>query len=311
MGIIRVMIAGMICLFALATGAAVDYDPNDFAVEVVEYVQGSGVLSDWISGEDFNDPNRALGAPTSMTTRDPFWPYDPNDPNGLVPVVPVYPAFRASELVSVGNGGYLILKFSHPVANDRNNPYGMDFIIYGNARQDLGGSLRWMNGNPEQTNVLGTIYEKPGIVSVSHDGVTWHTFESGPFANSFAPTAGFRWDSQLDQWAEQLDPTRPVPPGIDVAGMTVAEMIDVYEGSAGGTAFDIAELGMDWILYVMISDDPEESWTTQIDAVADVSACGDYRHSFPVGDITYDCRVDMADLAAVAEGWLRCTWDCD
>jgi len=85
--------------------------------------------------------------------------------------------------------------------------------------------------------------------------------------------------------------------------------------------------------------------TTEIDAISDVSCCGDYKHPSPVGDLNGDCRVDYDDLdllilywraeisgpddpAAVAdingdgtvnfddwvllaEHWLECTWQCE
>jgi hypothetical protein len=294
------------CGLLACRAAAFVYDPNDFAVEVVAYVQGSGVPQDFITGALFNDPTAALGRPTVTTTGD-GWHIPVS---AAVPVLPIGPAFRSFEVVSIGNGGSLTLKFSHPVADDRNNPYGIDFIVFGNAMQAIGSGPAWRNGNPEDTVITRVTHGDPGIVSVSQDGVTWYTFSDGPYADSFAPTASFRWDSANDVWAEELDPTRPVDPELNVDGMNVAQMIDAYDGSAGGTGFDIGRLGLQWIQYVRIEDDPRTSVTTEIDAVADVSACGDYKHPFPAGDVNGDCRVDMADLAVLAENWLVCTWRC-
>ncbi len=292
-----------------AAARSPDYDPNDFAIEVVEYVEGSGVGSDFITGDPFNDSDCALGRPTLETTGDGW--YIP--PGENVPVVPVYPAFKAFELVTIGNDGHLTVKFSHPVANDKNNPYGIDLIVFGNAYQQIGSGLSWTNGNPENTTVGGSVFKEPGIVSVSQDGNVWYEFSSGPYADDFAPTASYQWDRVNDVWAEELDPTRPVDPcfcAADFAGQTVADMIDAYDGSAGGTGFDLEELKLDWIMYVRISDDPGSSATTEIDAVADVSCCGDYKHPFPIGDLTEDCRVNLLDFAALSENWLVCTWDC-
>jgi hypothetical protein len=102
-------------------------------------------------------------------------------------------------------------------------------------------------------------------------------------------------------------------------------MIRAYNGSAGGTGFDLrwlspadyAKLAVDpntgrrWIQYVRIEDDPGSSATTEIDAIADVSCCGDYKHPYPVGDLNKDCRVDFSDIAVIALHWLECTWECD
>jgi hypothetical protein len=314
----------VVWLFVTTIAFGLDYDSNDFAIEVVQYVEGSGVGNDWLSGQPFNDPNSALGSPTLETTGDGW--YIRVDEN--VPVVPVYPPFRAFELVTVGSGGRLTVKFNHRVANDENNPYGIDFIIYGDAQVFSGGE-GWTNGNPEETIVTGSVFAEPGIVSVSQDGNDWYYFSNGPYADGFAPTASYEWDDVNNVWAEELDPTRPVDPDLTAAnlnGKTVAEVIEIYNGSAGGTGFDIGVLGLDWIQYVRIEDDPDSSAKTEIDAIADVSCCGDYKHPYPVGDLNKDCRVDFVDftilaqdwlagsdwddLATLADNWLDCTWKC-
>jgi hypothetical protein len=298
--------------------------PTDFAAEVIEYVEGSGVGKDWISGQPYNDPNTALGRPTLETTGD-GWdiPLDQN-----VPVVPVYTPFRAFEVVTIGNGGHLTVKFNHRIADDENNPYGIDFIVFGNASQIIGAGQAWKNGNPEETTLGGSVLAEPGIVSVSQDGQMWHTFLNGPYADDFAPTASYEWDEVEDKWTEELDPTRPVDPNLrasDFGGKTLAEMIRAYNGSAGGTGFDLQKLppsdyariaidpntGCRWIQYVRIEDNPGSSATTEIDAIADVSCCGDYRHPYPAGDLNKDCRVDFSDIAVIALHWLDCTWECD
>ena len=56
--------------------------------------------------------------------------------------------------VSLGAlGGYIEFEFAEGITNDSNNPYGVDFVVYGNA----------FNGNPEA-----------GAVQVSEDGKTWY-----------------------------------------------------------------------------------------------------------------------------------------
>ena len=37
------------------------------------------------------------------------------------------------------------------------------------------------------------------------------------------------------------------------------------------------------------------------------AVCGDPGHPYPVGDMTLDCHVDLADFAKIAENWLDCT----
>lgn len=76
--------------------------------------------------------------------------------------------------VSLGAfGGYIEFKFNDGITNDPENPYGVDFVVYGNA----------FNGNPEA-----------GAVQVSEDGITWYElagsrYYDGNFAESSATQA--------------------------------------------------------------------------------------------------------------------------
>ena len=317
-----------IAVFAALLGLVIsafglDYDSNDFAVEVVEYIEGNNLGIDWILQVPLDDANMALGRPTLETTGDGWSiPLDAN-----VPVVPIYQPFRIFEIVSIGNGGYLTVKFAHRVADDENNPYGIDFIVFGDPIQLTSGGEMWDNSNPEDFKVAGNILSEPGTVAVSQNGNDWYYFSSGPYADDFAPTASYEWDEVNDEWAQELDPTKPIDPNLtasDMDGLTVAAMIETYDGSAGGTGFDLRWLdpndyaalavdpdsGRKWIQYVRIEDKPGSAATTEIDAVADVSCCGDYKHPYPIGDFNKDCRVDMADFAVFTSHWLECTWQC-
>jgi hypothetical protein len=334
-------------------GYAYDHDPNDFAAEVVSYVEGTGADPDYLEPLNrFNDPNNALGRPTIDTTGD-NWNIQTSS---ITPVVSVYGAFRYFELVAVGNGGELVVKFNHAVADDINNPYGIDLIVFGNAQQNTG--LFWKNGDPTSFNITGSsVIEEPGMVSVSQDGLAWYNFDpnTSPTADTFAPTLGRTFDpNNADTsigawnqwWGEPTDATLPIDPNItsyDILGLTVAGAAELYGASAGGTGFDLADVGLDWIQYVKFTGN--DYVTPDIDAVSDVAACGDYKHPFPtgdvnqdcivdvfdilllaenwldvcqgdetdagIGDIYQDCSVDMLDFAKVSEGWLDCTWGCE
>lgn len=312
----HIFVALILLGFAAAAGAY-DYDANDFAVEVVSYIEGAGVGFDVINFEPYNQPETALGRPTLETTGDMDI-----GPNTVMAVVPVYPAWRSFEVVTIGAGGELVLRFNHPVGDDENNLYGIDFIVFGNARWQIESGGSWgPESDPETVTVGGGFYTEHGIVSVSQDGEIWYTFSNGPYADDFAPTAGYQWDDVNDVWSEELDPTLPVDPNLTIAGFdgnSVAEIIDIYNGSAGGTGFDIEELdpndyaalavdantGRKWIRYVKIENDPCSPGTPEIDAIADVSCCGDYKHLYPIGDLNTDCRVGYEDVALLCYYWL-------
>lgn len=77
--------------------------------------------------------------------------------------------------VSLGSfGGFIEFKFENGITNDEKNPYGVDFVIYGNA----------FNGNPEA-----------GAVQVSEDGTTWYELAGSNYYNGnftyTPPTSGY------------------------------------------------------------------------------------------------------------------------
>ena len=71
---------------------------------------------------------------------------------------------------------------------DANNPNGIDLIVFGNTFNTSGGF--WTNGDPRATVLSSSNNQQPARVSVSQDGITWHVYTSGPFADSHAPTLG-------------------------------------------------------------------------------------------------------------------------
>ena len=317
------------------------YDPNDFATEWVEYYH-NGMYYDWLNGVAMDNPENALDRPTIDTTGDDW--YIPEDEP--TPVNPVYPSFRYNELLFLGEGGYITVEFNHRVRDDENNPYGIDFIVYGNAMQVIGGGQGWANGDPAYTFVGPDGSYEPGVVSVSQDGATWYSFTNdpsfmadnpnftklpvdandGPFCDSFAPTMGRIHtedpnlaDPNLGQWnqwwAEPTNPTFPVDPNLwfdSLNGYSLAEICEVYSNSAGGTGYDISKLdlpvdsntGKKWFQYVRV-DDKANGGSAEIDAFSDVSCCGDWKHPYPIGDITKDCRVNLKDFAVLAGFWLN------
>ncbi len=330
-------------LLLLNTVYGYQYDPNDFAVEVVEYVPGTGLPQDDLTNDPFDDPLQALGRPTVDTVGDGNAAFYGQD----VPAVPVYPAWRYNEVVSIGRRGYLVLEFGHKVADDINNPCDVDFIIFGNSFQKIDGTQYWLEGDPQLvTTTLSDCTREPGVVSVSQDGVNWFTYTPDPnyientdftdpnfpgvidysesvYADDFVPTLGRIYEPQNpNYWGPPSDPTVPMDTNItkdDFKSVTVAQLCSLYGQSAGGTGFDIGQFnlpldpatGRKWIQYVRIDNPRDSGATPEIDAVSDVAACGDWKHPFPTGDLTHDCRVNLEDFAIIANNWLVCTWKCE
>jgi len=334
----------VIALLATMAGSAIaqyQYDSGDFATEVVAYYAGnSGHTIDWLSNSSFKDPQVALGRPTVDSTGED-WDIPMDDP---VPVNPVYPAFRSHEICTIGydshtegihtiydQTGYLELKFDHKVYDNPLNPYGCDFSVFGNAKQSLGNSHVWTNGNPVDTTVSSSTFTEPGAVLVSQNGVNWYrlpdpgeasgdTIARG--ADDFAPTLGRVYDPdnpdtsintqywENQYWGHPTNPTYPVDPALDPAdldGMTVAEIAMAYKGAAGGTGLDIqdldpadysqldadAETGMKWIQYVRI-ENPKDSTGQYVETSTEIDAVADV-FARRMGDCNLDGVVDSAD----------------
>ncbi len=119
----------------------------------------------------------AGSAPTSVVSYLPLGQFANNSGWGYLGTKFVGSNKTAPETtgVSLGSfGGFIEFKFENGIKNDEKNPYGIDFVIYGNA----------FNGNPEA-----------GAVQVSEDGTTWYELAGSNYYNDNftynAPSSGF------------------------------------------------------------------------------------------------------------------------
>ena len=120
------------------------------------------------------------------------------------------------DVVALGVGGEIVLSFEPNAIVD--GP-GADFIVFENAF--------YAGGRSSQP------YAEPGEVSVSEDGVTWQTYECVPgTAAPYGKCAG--WHPVHSAPGNGLSPLDPA--------------------TAGGEAYDLAELGMTTARFVRIRD---------------------------------------------------------
>jgi len=251
---------------------------SPFATEVVAFDPGIG----GVPGYDF--PEAALGEPTRTTG------------GGLFPaaVTPFQPAFLASELVSLGVGGSIVLAFDHQVLDDPANPYGIDLLVFGNA---------FLSDLAPPAGIAGGLYSEGGRIEVSQDGVVWFGVADIE-ADGPMPTIGWRDVGPYADAGGRLptDFTRPVDPTRgpqDMAGLGHLEIIEMYDGSGGGAGIDLATIGLDWIRFVRLSNDGDVS-TPEIDAIADVAP--DDSPGMP-GDLDGNGVVDGIDLGLMLAAW--------
>ena len=196
----------------LTSGAA-----TNFAARVVAYDPGLGYAA------GFTNAPAALGEPSRL---DPY----------ASPIEPFNPPYGTNQIVSLGEGGSLTVKFARPVYNAPRQPFGLDFIIFGNS-----GFIITNDFNPVTYEWLGPpatdgsmFANNPGLtrVSVSADGVRFFLLDTNlaPVVDGLFPTEGS---------GNFAVPVNPALTADDLAGATQDDLRSVYRGSGGGTGYNI------------------------------------------------------------------------
>lgn len=251
-------------LIALLFPAAVAAANPWHAVEVVGFSNlGAGI---------YGNPQAALGPPTR-------WVRD-TSPNGG-PGQRVAPSLGYATwnvapdggplLVTIRSGGFLTVRFDPPIRDLPGNWYGMDFIVFGNALLGATEGIQWNTDLNTVHITPGPDFLEPMTVSVSPDGIRWFSYPNTPTtaADGLWPTQAFRWDGQNLAWGAESNFTKPVPPSLtrdDLTGQTVAQAIQLFEGSGGGAAFDLRPTGFREVRFIRVDGNGGE-----VDAFARVS----------------------------------------
>ena len=223
-----------------------------FASSVVSYSNlGAGI---------YGVPSAVLGPPTR-------WVKDTIHGGPMQRVAPSigYSTWNVSPenqplLCTINPGGQITVEFDPPITNRR----GSDFIVFGNALVACSEPIMF-GTNPDAAFVIsGADYIEPMGVSVSQDGLTWHTFPLTPFqgADGYWPTQAF------DASGIPSDFNRPVPSDLareDLNGLSLRSAIDAFRGSGGGTAFDLSTVRQEAARFIRIDGNGGE-----LDAIARV-----------------------------------------
>jgi hypothetical protein len=136
----------------------------------------------------------------------------------------------STDVVSLGSGGSIVVSFAPSAIVDGPGP---DFIVFENPF--------WIGGNPDD------VFAEPGEVSVSDDGTTWQTFPCTPTFDPAAPNGTgttLPYGACAGWHVVYSTPTNGISP-LDPA-------------TAGGDAFDLADLGVTHARYVRIVDRTRE-----------------------------------------------------
>lgn len=143
---------------------------------------------------------------------------------------------------SLGFGGTLVLRFDDNVI--ANGP-GDDFTVFENA---------FLAFNPA-TLAIERPFADPAVVSVSQDGITWHTFPcqlvTNPSQGVFYPGCAGVYPVLSTGGTPHVAFETPGDIG-DLVGLPVIP--PPAPGGAGGDSFDLADVGLAWARYVRIQD---------------------------------------------------------
>lgn len=231
---------------AISRNAQAAVDP--WADQVIAYTPGSNAVP------GFNQSGSVLGEPTRLTS--PTGPYPGQ-------VTAFNPPYGTDEILSIGAGGELIVKFNEPVVDNPSHVhFGIDLLIFGNA-------FFMQNASGLITGVV----EEPARIQVSQTGEpdSWVEITS-VFADGLFPTQAYTDNSgpYTSDGTVPSDFTIPVDPSFDPVGKTYEQILAGYAGSGGGAGVDIASTGLPWIQYVRVYQLPGDTFSAEIDAFADV-----------------------------------------
>jgi len=191
-----------------------------FATAIVDYSSGTGFATEFGTGAPHTDSSTALGAPAAATTGE-FG----------APITPFNAPYEKEQVVSLGEGGSLTVQFANPIRNGSANPFGIDFMIYGTAGFI---DADWPNGITDGT---GSIFGNnvSGVTRVYVGNSTDNMYLLNP---SLAPIVDgmFPTDSS-GNFHSAVDPSFT---NASFANKTMEEIRAIYNGSAGGTGFDLA-----------------------------------------------------------------------
>ncbi len=229
--------------FTLPASAADSF----FGVEVLQYTPGTGAAA------GYDRTAAVLGPPSQIT---------PGEFGG--PVDPFSAPWQSDQILSVGAGGSVTIQLAGAVLDLPGNPFGLDFQIFGAS------AFAIVNGDFTGGGVTdGSLFgQNSGLtqVSVSRDGLSYFLLDPAlaPVVDGLFPTDGQGLASRA---------VNPALRSADLADRDLAGIRALYDGSAGGTGYDLAwardpegrPAGLEAIRFVRID---VLSGRSEIDAIA-------------------------------------------
>ncbi len=190
---------------------------TNFATHVIRYHPGANFAP------GYTNIGAVLGEPSRVN---PFGDtIDPFDP-----------PYSTGQVISIGEGGALVVKFARPIFNAPRKPFGLDFIIFGNSGFVITNDFDPMTfdwiGTPATDGSLFANNSGLTRVSVSRDGFHYFLLDTNQASvvDGFFPT-----DSSGDIGV----PVNPALTATNFAGATLDDIRALYAGSGGGTGYNM------------------------------------------------------------------------
>ena len=191
--------------------ASVTANAFPFARSSLSYNPGTGAAA------GYGNTLSALGRPATVTPGEFGGPVDPFNPPYLPP-----------QLLSIGAGGSVVIGFDSPVRNSPLNPFGLDFIVFGNAGFVITNG-NYTGGGITDGSTFGGDFRQTRI-SVSADNQTFYTLDPSLVPADLLPTFG------IGDFSQPVDPALAAS---DFAGLGLDGIRSRYGSSGGGSGFDI------------------------------------------------------------------------
>lgn len=241
----------------------------------------------------------------------PSWQYGSGDPAHLGER-PGWLDGRRMNGVGLTQSSQVVVEFDEPVINNPDDGgafhWGIDLIVHGNAAFAVSGAVA-ADTNLNALTLTGGILAEPVEIAVaqSADGPWYRASVEG---DGLFPTQPWAWDPATAAWSgEAQNWAKPVDPALalaDFSGLSAADGIDLYAGSAGGAGVDLDYLtdefgeavSLEWVRFVRFRD--PEGLGGEICGVADVPpgmGCGVADLAPPFGIL------DLADIGAFVTGF--------
>lgn len=189
-----------------------------FADEVVSYNPGVD------AARNYTNTAAVLGEPSRV------------NPFGDA-VEPFNPPYGRDQILSIGTSGSVTVKFHTPILNHPKNSFGLDFIIFGNSGFIITNDFDftkfdWIGIPATDASIFGQTFGETRV-SVSRDGIDF--FQLNP---ALTPTVDYLFPT--DGAGNFQTPVNPSLTQADFAGATADQISALYNGSAGGAAYDIS-----------------------------------------------------------------------